>query len=162
MVTDLRPGSSSSTPLYLTAHDGQIYFRATTPYGNNELHVSDGSAAGTYLLVDIGDYSSSDPFYFTSFGEYLFFRATDEMGRSEVWKSDGTAQGTNVLKTINPNYGSSPNWFIVAGDQLFFTATDPVYGSLWVTNGESSGTRMVRDISSGSSSTALYPGSNEQ
>ena len=87
MVTDLRPGSSSSTPLYLTAHGNHIYFRATTPYGNNELHVSDGSAAGTYLLVDIGDYSSSDPFYFTSFGEHLFFRATDEMGRSEVWKS---------------------------------------------------------------------------
>ena len=52
-----------------------------------------------------------------------------------------------LVKNINPNGSSDPQSLIVVGDKLFFTADDGVHDrELWVSDGTSAGTHMVKDI----------------
>ncbi|OQR99178.1 hypothetical protein THRCLA_06579 [Thraustotheca clavata] len=65
IVKDLLPGSDSSDPKYLTQFQSKIYFQAQSNNGLGiELYVSDGTQAGTFMLVDIlPGVESSTPSY---------------------------------------------------------------------------------------------------
>lgn len=67
------------------------------------------------------------------------------------------AQKIKLVKDIrtveNPEFGSYPASFIKADDRFFFTAyTDETGRELWVSDGTDAGTRMVKDIMPGNSS----------
>ena len=53
-----------------------------------------------------------------------------------------------MIKTIHPNaYYNGVYGSIVVGNKMYFIAEDPSYGfELWVSDGTSAGTNMVRDI----------------
>src|SRR4051794_19947683 len=52
-----------------------------------------------------------------------------------------------LVKNINPNGSSDPQGMVAVGDKLFFTADDGVHDrELWVSDGTSLGTHMVKDI----------------
>ncbi|HVV37874.1 MAG TPA: ELWxxDGT repeat protein [Acidimicrobiales bacterium] len=75
----------------------------------------------------------------------------------ELWKSDGTAAGTSLVKDINPGSASSVyaggEWPVAFNGKLYFAADDGVHGrELWVSDGTSDGTTMVKDIDPGASS----------
>ena len=57
MVKDIRSGSNSGSPDYLTAVGSTLYFRANDGTSGNELWKSDGTASGTVMVKDI--YSGS-------------------------------------------------------------------------------------------------------
>ena len=146
--------------------NSKLYFSANDGENGNELWVSDGTTEGTQLLLDISpgtsnyDYaypSSSFPDNFTEFDGKLYFTANDGENGRELWVSDGTSNGTQLLVDINPGqdndgnaYGSYGSNFTELNGKLYFTAKDEENGEeLWVTDGTSNGTQLLRDINLG-------------
>jgi len=101
----------------------------------------------------------------------LYFTATDGTHQRELWRSDGTADGTYMVKDIRPDLLDCPHpgsptlgllgceafVFDTLGSEidnlasingaLYFTANDGKHGrELWVSDGTTEGTRMVKDI----------------
>jgi ELWxxDGT repeat protein len=61
----------------------------------------------------------------------------------------------SLIRDIHPAGGSDPRALTRVGDLVFFTAADGTHGrELWVTDGSTDGTRLVRDIRPGSSGSA--------
>jgi ELWxxDGT repeat protein len=160
MLMDIQAGSSSSSPQKFAEYNGKLYFRAndggTTVGGHgNELWVTDGTAVGTQLVIDLRPGgSASSPDYLTVYNGMLYFAANDGTSGTELWMTDGTALGTTLLLDINSGSGSSsPREFAEASGTLFFRASDGTNGTeLWKTDGTALGTAMVLDIRPGSSS----------
>ena len=174
-LVDLDP-SSLSSPSDFTVVGTTTYFVANDLDHGRELWKTDGTAAGTSLVRDIRDGSSSANISeLVDFNGTLFFVADDGISGQELWTSDGTTAGTVLVHDINPGsgyqypYGDSPlnshaSHLTVVGDKLFFGAEDASAGAeLWVTDGTSAGTMMVRDINTGTHTDAngTYPNSSD-
>ncbi len=149
LVIDVIPGNSVDT--YpgaisgLTAVNDQLFFTVNEGRTANaeELWVSDGTAAGTQLLLDIDrepffpsfdNPGISSPANLTAAGDLLFFTVPSTSKGTELWVSDGTTEGTQIFQDINLGSDSSdPSDLRVVGDQLFFTADNGTTGrELWV------------------------------
>ena len=117
-----------------------------------ELWVSDGTAEGTRLLLDIREGSASSfPSEFEVLNNELFFRANDGVHGDELWKTDGTELGTVLIKDIFAGpVLSYPNELTAFNGSVFFAASDGLNGSeLWKTDGTETGTILVKDINVG-------------
>ena len=167
-----------SSPRYITELNDKLYFTADDGESGRELYVTDGTTEGTQLVKDIfpgsevlstRDFSgnprtvqsSSSPRYITELNDKLYFTATDGESGSELYVTDGTAEGTQLVKDINPGSDSSinpedrPN-FTKFNGKLYFTADDGTSGSeLFVTDGTTKGTNLVKDINPGSGSSSV-------
>jgi ELWxxDGT repeat protein len=134
------------------------------------LCVTDGTAAGTLYLADIGSGSiaatipAQDFMYIitnrlASFSPFAY--------EAQIWKSNGTALGTSLVYTM-PQAGISNSciWtsdrdirrnFSVSGNSMFFNGYDPANGNeLWVTQGTALSTHIVKDINSGTGSSSPF------
>ena len=180
LLLDINPGTgdygyeNGSYASDFTEFNGQLFFSASDEENGRELWVSDGTAEGTQLLLDINpgvsDYgyvNSSNASDFTEFNGQLFFSANDGENGNELWVSDGTAEGTQLLVDINPGTGTGYENGSYASDftefngQLFFTARDDENGNeLWVTDGTTEGTQLLLDINPGTSIYSGYPASS--
>ncbi|HYG78316.1 MAG TPA: ELWxxDGT repeat protein, partial [Planctomycetota bacterium] len=138
LVKDLRPGttSSGSSPALFVEVNGTLFFSASTALTGSELWKSDGTAAGTILVKEIGTGSTGGfPRALTKVGGTLFFSASPDGGVSyELWKSDGTAAGTVRVASLgtNPDIGFT---VAVAGKLVYEYA-----GNLFVSDGTEAGT----------------------
>lgn len=155
MVKDIQSGSSNgfSISTRLKGLQGKVYFEANDGVHGRELWISDGTNAGTTMLLDINPGSiSSTPYYFTEFNGKIFFTANNATSGSEIWVTDGTTSGTQLLKDINPGSANSyPSDYIVFNNELYFSATDGVHGEeLWKTDGTKAGTTLAVDVNAGS------------
>ena len=165
LVKDIVPGSGGSNyagnyHLYPMLNNNSLLFMARTPSSGVELWKSDGTDAGTVLLKDINPGSdSSAASFFQTFNNLVFFAANDGVHGNELWKTDGTVGGTTLFKDINLNAGNAMSFDffgtvfpIFTGFHLFnnlaiFRATDGVsIGELWVTDGTSANTSLLKDI----------------
>ena len=170
LLLDINPGTSDDDLAYssnasgFTEFNDKLFFSADDGENGKELWVSDGTAKGTRLLVDINPTTSGDGFAnssfasgFTEFKDQLFFSADDGENGNELWVSDGTTKGTQLLVDINPGTndytaaGSSyASNFTEFDDKLFFTANDGENGNeLWVSDGTTKGTQLLVDINPG-------------
>ncbi|MDP5171499.1 MAG: T9SS type A sorting domain-containing protein [Bacteroidia bacterium] len=136
--------------------NGKLIFHAeptpNDPVNGTELWTSDGTTAGTQLLVDINP--GPEPSLISAMiqlGDELFFSADDGTHGEELWKTDGTVAGTMMVKDIQPGEnGSLPTNFTVVGSTLYFRAIDEVNGfEIWKTDGTSAGTELVIDLNPG-------------
>ena len=96
----------------------------------------------------------------------FLFSATDGTNGQELWVSDGTPAGTKLLADINPGSSTSgggvvanssqPSNFANVGSNLaVFSATDSNNDrELWITDGTTSGTKLLTNIYQGYSATA--------
>ncbi len=175
MVKDIEPlvvnaEGVGSIPVDITKVNQEIYFSAFTISNGYELWHSDGSESGTKLVTDIYIGNESDGFPFSSlpiglfeFNGKLFFRAYQSNTGYEMWSSDGTLSGTKLLKDILPGSGSAFGFDQDANisektikslkkvatleNKFYFQASDEVNGKeLWVTDGTSIGTMMLKNI----------------
>ena len=175
LLVDIRAGSNDygynygSYLGYFTEFDGKLYFSANDGKNGLELWVSDGTAEGTQLLVDINPGNSgSNPVGFTEFEGKLYFTANDGKNGQELWISDGTAEGTQLVSDINSNVrvnrypdSSDSRNLTEFNDKLFFTADDGENGNeLWVSDGTAEGTQLLVDINPGSNDSNNSYGSN--
>ena len=136
-----------------------LFLRVLDETHGQELWISDGTAAGTELLVDINPGPAyGGPLRWWEFGDRLLFSANDGAHGHELWITDGTAAGTEFLRDILPGPDSSGIEYVaVANGRAFFKASDSVgnrptadYGSeLWVTNGTPRCTTLLADVEPG-------------
>jgi len=147
-VKDFGPNGSGVT--YLAAAAGRLWFAGDDGLIGAEPYASDGTTAGTRLVVDLSPSPpgslSSNPYPLADHFGTLLFAADDGQRGQELWRTDGTAAGTTLLREIVP--GPKPSWIgrfaATVGDRTFFMAGS----DLWVTDGTATGTRLVRRFAS--------------
>jgi ELWxxDGT repeat protein len=172
------PGKDSSDPGSFLEFNDKLYFTANNGKNGEELFVSDGTAEGTKLVVDLypgdGDgfangFSPANGFYPSKFVEYkdkLYFRANNGESGEELFVSDGTATGTKLVADLDPReredgyvYGSNPSELVEYKDKLYFRADNGESGEeLFVSDGTAEGTKLVADLYPGKDS---YGNSND-
>ncbi|MDF1799502.1 MAG: hypothetical protein P1V81_10030 [Planctomycetota bacterium] len=130
-------------------HGGLAFLSAWTPDKGNELWVSDGTAVGTHMLVDLNPGANgSHPSEFFSDGTWLYFSALTASTGRELYRTDGTAAGTQLVADVNPGPADSNPMDLVrlGGSILFFADRDDVGHELFSTDGSAAGTQLVADL----------------
>ncbi|MFA6059849.1 MAG: ELWxxDGT repeat protein [Taibaiella sp.] len=158
---DIFPNNGNASPSGYFVYQDKIFMSARTSGFNMELYTSNGTAAGTQMLKDLntGISEFSVPKDFTPCNGKLFFLAFTDATGLELWTTDGTATGTQLVKDINPGANGCgtdliaiQDWkhLIVFQNKVYFLADDGVHGQeLWVSDGTTAGTTMVKDINPG-------------
>ena len=173
LLKDINPGATSgfithqngtSDTTSLRAVGNAMIFLADDGTHGQELWVTDGTSAGTSILKDIDAGSQpSNPIFMAPFGNRMLFSAFDGLHAAagdgltgqELWVTDGTAAGTSLVADLDPGiFGSlaarntSPVW--TAPPAWRFSAKVGNVGrELWVTDGTSGGTSLIKDINPG-------------
>lgn len=135
---------------------------ALSEQGEGELASEWGSPRpGTPRLVkdifppsDLPSWFAPAPGSLVEFRGRLYFAANFDDGRRELWRSDGTPVGTVPVKTFPPlpvpDFFTGVMELTPLGSKLFFVVTDEEYGrELWVSDGTTGGTHLVKDIAPG-------------
>lgn len=157
----------------------KVYFKGDTKDSEfgEELWMTDGTEAGTKMLLDInknvaneetGATAGAQLDWLTNFkNEKLFFTAySDEYG-NEPWVSDGTIDGTYMIKDLT--VGTDANGLPaghgaftprVYNDKVYFRGFDSYYGlELFVTDFTEDGTNVVFDMNTNPTETGTANGS---
>jgi ELWxxDGT repeat protein len=157
IIADLNPGNiSSNSKYFVDAGDGKAIFRADATQEilqTTQLWITDGTEAGTQLLVD----PDTLPYGYESVFSYngkVYFDHYDDVNGTEIWETAGTVGSTKMFIDLNPGAESSnANFLTVFDGKLYFTADNGTYGKeLWITDGTVQGTRLVKDINPGAGS----------
>jgi ELWxxDGT repeat protein len=168
LVKDIVLGTTPSNTdgdYHLFSSGSYLLFAASTPSNGVELWKSDGTNAGTSVLMDINaGADSSNPRDFFLLNSTVLFAAKDATHGDEIWKTDGTPGGTMILKDINPGVGSSTSAdieiapgatipvpiftnFHYFNNQAYFRVFDGTStGEIWKTDGTTANTALLKDI----------------
>lgn len=167
LVKNIAPSIYSSNPNIFvndTLSNGLIISANNDSTTSNvELWFTDGTSIGTYLIKDINNLPTGTSMNGNRLliNNKIYFEANDISHGMELYVTDGTNAGTNLLidaETGTPNCGT---FLSINGGSMFnyqnncfFRANSSNIGTeLWVTNGTTSGTQLVEDISVGTTST---------
>jgi ELWxxDGT repeat protein len=165
MLKDFNPTniiSHADPGHFVRVANNKVVFTAKTASLGEELYVTDGTAAGTTLLMDINPGTAdmltwNDGFtQFHSDGQRAYFFANDGVHGAELWTTDGTVAGTMMVKDINVGVGKSLkslSGFATLNGFTYFVANTPAEGTeLYKTDGTAAGTSMVFDFRPGPNS----------
>ncbi len=124
-----------------------------------ELWETDGTEAGTKLVVDIAGSHSSAPYMLTPLGNYLYFIASDSPSAYKLYRTDGTAAGTKQIAPRGPasnNPMGNTMEIYTFRDKLWMNASFTSIGQeLWnVTNAFEAGIDATEETSA---HITLYP-----
>jgi ELWxxDGT repeat protein len=153
---DLCSGScSSSFGDVFIAVGGRVFFTAwrgvaTAP----ELWKSDGTPNGTVLVKNVPGLAAAGAVV----NGVLFFPANDGTTGPELWRTDGTDVGT---VSVTDRVSNSSCTYAGAGviDRLFFAVCNPRDSAgLWVSDGRSGGTNLVKNFPYGPYMATSYLG----
>ena len=149
-IVDINPNGGSNPSDFLTTPT-EVFFVADDGLHGRELWRTDGTMAGTRMVVDIAQAeASSFPTWLTWWSDSLFFSADNTL-----WRYTPATDELDSLGTFIGESGEGPSWLAVAGDALYFSADGGEGQELWVTDGSLEGTRLVVDLVSGRSGS--YP-----
>lgn len=155
-VTLLKESDITTSSHYThVEYNGKLYVAS-----GKQLWASDGTADGTYII----DSFISNSYFNTIRGltvlnNILVFMANDGINGWELWVSDGTKNGTKIID-INPgtghgicdhylfnSYGYYNAQIAKMNGKLYFYGDDGIHGvELWVSDGTTGGTYMLKDI----------------
>lgn len=134
--------TQNATAIMRVPGTDRTVFVQEDPVVGTEPWVSDGTAAGTRLLLDVWPTPQSQgcaPNAFVDFFGATLMSVSDGIAGQEPWRTDGTAAGTRMLADLNPGpAGSRPREHVVTSDRAFFIADDgmmPPTISLYHTDG---------------------------
>ncbi len=137
---------------YLSLDDGTL---------GAELWRTDGTAGGTFLVADINPGSkSSSPTILGNIGNDVFFIARDGINARALYKTNGNSGNLTFIagiatgdETVSLGFTSGTIKTITAGARIFLSGTDTVNGAEpWISDGTTSGTFLLKNIDTGSSS----------
>lgn len=119
----------------------RFYFAGRVAPGKYELMVSDGSLAGTRLVVSLNGSEDAYVAPIAALDDRVLFTALDN-GRHQLFVSDGTAAGTQALLPFGEV------WKALSVDGRTYMVELPAARSIavWVTDGTTAGTRHVGDV----------------
>ena len=168
LVREIRTSSTSFGPTgasidFIVDVNGVAFLSALDDTNGRELWTSDGTEAGTQLVLDINpDFSGLG--FFTpavAFGDELIFAADDGEGL-ELWSSDGSESGTLLVSAIDSisTQSSAPAIDSLSSatlnDEVIFRATMGRFDSeLFRSDGTRAGTTLIQDINPDGSSFPL-------
>ncbi|PIE25018.1 MAG: hypothetical protein CSA62_01580 [Planctomycetota bacterium] len=142
----------------------RLYFRADNGKSGWELFSTAGTISSTGLLADIEKGPrGSWPQVLTQWQGRMWFTATTQAQGREIWSTDGTQAGTRILLDIGAGAASGIHWLgnlIVATGQhrAWFAGKTAAHGTeLWVTDGSAKGTKMVTDLTPGTTGSSPMP-----
>jgi ELWxxDGT repeat protein len=128
-------------PLFLMrVAGGRIWGFAEGAGSGIEPWVSDGTASGTRMLVDLNPGAAAsyvsgypgpahEPYFIDGPGGYAYFQATTAANGTELFRTDGTTAGTRLVFDLVPGPGDSlPGPFMRVGTELFVAVDDPAIG----------------------------------
>jgi len=109
----------------------KIYFVGDDGVHGSELWVTDGTPAGTHMVLDIlpGPSGSAIEDLFEFQGQVHFFAKGNPKGARRLWRSDGTGVGTIKVSTVKIAKGGEA---VVAGEFVYFKGT----AALWAYDGQ--------------------------
>lgn len=163
LVKDINPeGDAFSVfnPFPSAHYQDRLFFVADDGTHGQELWITDGTEAGTYMVKDINPGTGVvAPNDMVVLNGRLFFQADDGEHGRELWVSDATEGGTHLFKDINPGSASAaPNGLFVFNGRLYFSANNGTHGfELWTSDGTEAGTFMLADIRPGGISSNSSP-----
>ncbi|MEO1524820.1 MAG: hypothetical protein AAFX06_05255, partial [Planctomycetota bacterium] len=164
LVSDIVPVGSSS-PSQLTAVGNKLFFEADDVTGaGRELWVSDGTEAGTMLVVDSlpgNDLYNApldgSPTLLGSIGDDLLFTTTNANMDRELWVANETTMTAQEIANINTATGDANAQRLQAdGDLIYFAANDGINGeAVWLADTVAGTTTLLEDISPSSTDRIL-------
>lgn len=164
LLKDINPGTGNGIPVSFGISAGnykvinnKLFFYANDGVNGEEMWVTDGTNAGTFMLKDINVGTGNGISHnqgADKLGEYnneLYFNAIDASNNHKLYKSDGTVAGTILLSNV-----SKANSFTVYSNKLYFFGETLANGrELWTSDGTVSGTTLLKDINVGPSGCLL-------
>src|SRR5690242_3153075 len=109
------PVTASSDPYYFSDLHGTAYFVADDGVHGYELWRSDGTDAGTSMVVDLTPGPGNSVYNLRSIDGALYFK--NPADNYSLWTSDGTAAGTHKISDAAPTF---INQITKAGNTLWF------------------------------------------
>jgi ELWxxDGT repeat protein len=152
--------SGTSNVSGLLVSGGRLFFTAMEDDFSFDPWVSNGTAAGTQQLHDLGVETITEDSgveMLGSLGSTMFFIAGDGVHGTELWATDGTSAGTRMVRDIVPgSAGNGATGLVAMNGFALISADDGVHGyELWRTDGTEAGTFMVKDIQPGSNTSGV-------
>lgn len=142
--------------------DGKyIVYGKKTNSDDFSFYVTDGTTGSAKELLTSGGDTITNIYSIVPFGEKAIisaFIAGDSLSTMKgcLYMTDGTQAGTEMIyEATDPNFTYPAN-LTVSGDLAYFSANTADYGiELWATDGTTSGTQLVKDITEGVESSTL-------
>jgi ELWxxDGT repeat protein len=135
------------TPLdvYLSSDAGSFYFQGCRQTEGCSLWRSDGTRAGTALVLGTDSLPFFEPHGFTLWRGRLYFLAVHgEAGMWGLWSIEGTQAEPRLIHRVTKPEGY-PGRLAATPSHLFFTSGE-AGEDLWVTGGSPADTRPVADF----------------
>jgi ELWxxDGT repeat protein len=157
LIKDINPNGASSPIVFGNIGDTLLLY-AHDDVNGKELWMSDGTESGTELLKDIqpGATRSNFPTSFIKIGsEYFFIAAHSGSFGISLWKTNGKSSGTVMVKDLGSYKVPQGGGFISAlpmigfKGNVFFVLDDNEGKELWISDGTSNGTKMLKNINIG-------------
>ncbi|MEP7011310.1 MAG: hypothetical protein ABJC13_13390 [Acidobacteriota bacterium] len=127
-----------------------IYFTARESVHGGELWTSDGTLAGTHLVIDLrlGD-RGSEVAELTWFKGRLYFTGDDGRGFG-LWSTDGTAGGTRRIRAFTASSIFGAFFLRALPNRLVYFGPERNRGyELWASDGTAAGTVPLPEIAAG-------------
>lgn len=159
IVKDINPFSTyfdgvynGQIPVIMNNH---LYFYASDGTHGIELWQSDGTEAGTNMVIDLNttapnegiiknyNLGGSPALTITAVPGKVFFSANDGISGPALWVTDGTAQGTTQVKTFTNSAG--PQCLMPLGNRVVFELDDYPNAGLYISDGTTAGTNLLRN-----------------
>ena len=128
-----------------------LFFNADDGVHGSELWTSDGTSAGTNMVINLradggGIFYSGAPFNMITFNNKVYFTASDDTHGAELFSSDGTAAGTQMVKDMEPGtQGSVPQQSVIYNGNLYFSCYNGSTAvGLWKSDGTTTGTTLIK------------------
>lgn len=147
LVKDIFPGKIGAALSSLAYSGGYLLFAANDGLRGKEVWRSDGTAEGTTLVKDANTTltNSSSPQNFTLFGSRLLFVADNGNGSGKhVWIMDSLGKEITLL---NGDIAPLSSLSVVGKRAYFMGSSDNIKSGLFITDGTTGGTQLVKDLS---------------
>ena len=152
LVTDL---NQQRVPAFLPSqlsrgveHGGALYFSGQDPQHGRELWRTDGTAEGTYVLVDLCPGRCDGGGQALGFFQgSLYFLGNDSEHGTEIWRTDGTVGGEELLADLCPGTcGTEPKRWVEWRGEIWFLIVASGSPVLWTSDGTGQNTRPVANL----------------
>lgn len=121
-MKEINPGAEGSDPAAFVTLNGLTYFRANNGVHGFELWRTDGTEAGTELVIDVFTVAHGRLFFVAIVPDDARFTV-----RTQLWVTDGSEAGTQlVYEEPGNDFGYGIENLTGLGNQLLFTAPNDV------------------------------------